>query len=86
MKQGKYQTFMDAKLDGDLIETLQTKESLKDKYRKLAHAYYRFFNDGDESQLETLRGLSGQTLADTLEYEINLVIEEILVNIAMERG
>jgi len=44
---GKYQTFLEEKLDGDLIETLPINEKLKEKYRKIGRMYYRFFNDGD---------------------------------------
>ena len=77
---GKYQTFLEEKLDGDLIETLPINEKLKEKYRKIGRMYYRFFNDGDTPEHDSFIDVGGkQEIADILEYEINLIIEEIFI-------
>ena len=82
---GKYQTFLEEKLDGDLIEDLPINEELKEKYRKSGRMYYRFFNDGDTPEHDSFIGVGGkQEIADILEYEINLVIEEILLELTVE--
>jgi len=82
---GKYQTFLEEKLDGDLIETLPINEKLKEKYRKIGRMYYRFFNDGDTPEHDSFIDVGGkQEIADILEYEINLIIEEILLVLTVE--
>ena len=82
---GKYQTFLEEKLDGDLIETLPINEKLKEKYRKIGRMYYRFFNDGDIPEgSHYTNELDQQVIANYLEYDINLIIEEILLVLTVE--
>ena len=47
--------------------------------------YYRFFNDGDTPEHDSFIGVGGeQEIANILEYEINLVIEEILLVLTVD--
>ena len=78
-KKGKYQTFVTE----TLIDDLQIKKGLKDKYKKMVHRYYRFYNDGDLPRGNAYKGIyDKQKIAEILEYQINLVIEEILIALA----
>jgi hypothetical protein len=49
----------------------------------MVHRYYRFYNDGDLPRGNAYKGIyDKQKIAEILEYQINLVIEEILIALA----
>jgi hypothetical protein len=74
---GKYQNFVTNTLDNNKIDSLQIPKTLKLEYHNLAHAYYRFYNDGDIPRHKIFRNKNQEEISVLLEIEINKIIEKI---------
>lgn len=75
---GKYQQFVNDKLDNGGIDNLNINKTLKDEYKKMAHSYYRFYNDGDIPRHQIFKGKNEDEISILLEYKINEIIEKII--------
>jgi len=80
-RNGKYQKFVAGHLEGYEIYFLNAPKMLKSKYSKMAHSYYRFYNDGDRPRHEIFKGKNDKEISEILENEINSIIEQIQENI-----
>lgn len=76
---GKYQNFVNESLNDDKIfNNLKITKTLKKEYQNMAHAYYRFYNDGDQPRHYIFKGKNEAETSQQLEIEIDKIIEKIM--------
>jgi hypothetical protein len=76
MGKGKYQEFVDSRLDN--IELLSIKKGLIKDYQRIVHAYKRFHNDGDLPKYVIFKGKTKKEICILLEKKVDETIEKII--------
>ena len=75
---GKYSKFVNENLNNGGIDNLNIKKGLKDEYKKWAHTYYRFYNDGDQPRHDIFKNKSDNEISELLEIKVNEIISKIM--------
>lgn len=73
---GKYQKIVDQQLNN--IDNLKISKTLKDKYLKVSHSYYRYYNDGDVPRYKEFKNAANNEIPYILETKIDNIIKEII--------